>query len=184
MDGYPQIISVSKQMRKILFLIFIISILSFFIFWGINYTKTNLASLIGIITARVTINPLEIQVSAPAEVEINKVFKVETRAINKGEEKIENAKGEIFLPPKLVLIQKDSVKEIGVIPGKREKKVSWSVRGEAVGNYFVSVKVSGELKGQVISAEDSTEVIKIKKETGPRGRFQNFFDFFQERFGF
>lgn len=180
MGGYPQIISVPKQMRKILFLIFIISVLSFFIFWGTNYTKINLASLIGIITARVTINPLEARVSVPAEVEINKVFKVEARAINKGEEKIENAEGEIFLPSDLILIQNDPIKEIGVISGGREKKISWQVRGEKKGGYIVSVKVTGELRGQIISAEDSV-LVGIKesvKKTGPQNWFQNFFDLF------
>lgn len=183
MDEYSQVISMSKQMRKILFLIFIISVLSFFIFWGVNYTKINLASLSGIITAWVTINPLEVNVSAPSEVEIDKVFKVEARVINKGEEKIENARGEIFLPPELVLIQKDSAKEIGVIPGKKEKKISWSVKGEAIGSYIVSVKVSGKLKGDLISVEDSimVEVKESVRKTGPQSWFQNFFDFFQKR---
>lgn len=186
MDGYPQIIFVPKQMRKILFLIFIISVLSFFIFWGANYTKINLASLFSVITARVTINPLEVKIFALAEIEVDKVFRVEAKVINRGEEKIENAKGEVFLPPGLILIQKDSVKEIGIIPGKREKKVSWSARGEAVGNYFISFKVSGELKEQIISVEDSilVEIKESIKNTGSRSRFQNFFDFFQERFGF
>jgi len=185
MDGYPQVISMSKQMRKILFSIFIISVLSFFIFWGVNYTKINLASLLGIITAWVTINPLEVDVSAPAEAEINKVFKVEARVINKGDEKIENAKGEIFLPPELVLIRKDPIQEIGVIPGKKEKRASWTVKGEAVGNYIVSVKVSGELKGEIVTAEGSTSVKieeSIPRGTG-RGWLQNLSDFFQKLFG-
>ena len=100
------------------------------------------ASFLDIIRALVTINPLEVSIGTPAEAEIGKVFKVEARARNKGEEKIENAKAEIFLPPELVLIQKDPVKEIGVISGKREKKISWPVRGEIAGDYIVSVLVS------------------------------------------
>lgn len=188
MDGYPQVISMQRAVKKILLLLLAVFILTPFFFLGTDYFEKQLAFFSSIITAWVTINPLEAEVSAPAEVEINKVFEVEARAINKGEEKIENAKGEIFLPSGLVLIQKDPVKEIGVIPGKREKKISWSVKGEKVKmeNYIISVKVSGELKGQIISAEDSTliEVKESVKKTGPRSRFQNFFDFFQERFGF
>ena len=184
MDGYSQIIAMPKQTRKIVFSILIISILSFLIFWSINYTKINLASFSGMITAWVTINPLGVVVSVPAEVETGKVFKIEARAINKGEEKIENAKGEIFLPDGLVLLGKDPVKEIGVIPGKRERGVSWQVRGKEGGSYIVSVKVSGELKGQIISAEDSAlvEVKESVRKTGPRSWFQGFFDFFSELF--
>jgi len=80
------------------------------------------ASFLDIIRALVTINPLELDVTAPIEVEINKVFKVEAKAINKGEDKIENAKAEIFLPAGLVLLKKDSVQNMGVIRGKKDKK--------------------------------------------------------------
>src|SRR3989344_4305970 len=163
-----------------------ISILTVLILLAVFFFGFARASLWDVIKAWVTINPLVVDVSAPAEVEINKVFKLEARVANKGEEKIEDARGEIFLPPELVLIQKDSAKEIGVIPGKKEKKISWSVKGKAIGNYIVSVKVSGELKGQIISAEDSTlvEVKEFIRETESRKWLQNFFDFFQERFGF
>ena len=60
------------------------------------------------------------------------------------------------------------------------------MRGEEVGNYFISVSVSGELREQVVSAEDSI-MVKVVKLL-PKGKtwelFQNLFDFFQERFRF
>jgi len=108
---------------------------------------------------------------------------VEAKAINKGEEKIENAKGEIHLSLGLVLLKKDPIQEIGVIPGKKEKKISWSVKGEEIGNYGISVKVSGELQGKELSKESGTIMVEIIEKTVPGGRarfnlFQRFFDFF------
>ena len=142
------------------------------------------ASLLDTIRALVTINPLFVNVSAPTEVEINKVFKIEAKIINKGGEKIENAEAEILLPPGLVLIHKDPVKEIEVIPGKREKKIFWSVQGKTIGNYVILVTASGELKGQIISAEGNTlvEVKESVRKTGLRDWLQNLLGFFQERF--
>jgi len=144
------------------------------------------ASFLDMIRAWVTINPLEVNVSAPGEVEIDKAFQVEAKVINKGEEKIENVKGEIILPEGLALLKKDPAKELGVIPGKREKKISWQVQGKKIGNYVILVLVSGELKGDIVSAQGST-LVKIG-EPLPRGRgrgwFQNLFDFLRERLNF
>jgi len=130
-------------MKKILVAILAISVLAFFIV----FSSVAQASIFDMIRAWVTINPLLVDVSAPAEVEINKVFKIEAKIINKGEEKIEKAKGEIFLPSGLILLKKDPVQEIGIIPPKKEKKISWSVKGETIGSYIISVSVSGELRG-------------------------------------
>jgi len=186
MNTHTQIIYIYMQsyIKKILLFILIALVLFVFLFFGTNYFKKQLASLSSIITAWVTINPLEVKVSAPAEVEIDKVFKVEARLINKGEEKIENAKAEISLTSGLDLIKKDSIQEIGVIPGKKEKKVSWSVKGIELGNHSILVKASGELRGEPITAED-TIMIKVV-EFLPRGKgwLKNLFDLFQEWFRF
>ena len=174
-----------ESTKKILILAFITLIFVISLFFGQNYLKNQSASLWDIITAWVTINPLEVNVSAPFEVEINKVFKVEAKLINKGEEKIENAKGEIFLPEGLVLIQKDPVKKTGIIPPKKDKKISWSVKGEKTGSYIITVSGSGELRGQAISAEASTRVEVRKSLRGAQPRwFQNLLDFFQKQFRF
>ena len=156
--------------------------LAVFILIAIFFAGFAQASFWDIIKAWVTINPLEVNLSAPVEVEVDKVFKVEAKAINKGEEKIENAKGEIFLPSGLTPLKKDPVKQVGVIPGKKEKKISWSVRGEEVGNYIIAVSVSGELKGGLVSAEDSTkvEVKESLKKTQPMNWFQNFLNLFRK----
>ena len=55
--------------------------------------QTSHASFLDIIRAFVTINPLAIAVSAPTEVELNTVFKVDAKVINKVEVKIENLIG-------------------------------------------------------------------------------------------
>jgi len=140
------------------------------------------ASLWDVIKAWVIINPLSVEVSVPAEVEINKVFKVEAKAINKGEEKIENGKAEIFLPEGLSLLKKNPIQKIGAISPRKEKKIRWSIKGEEIGNYFISISVSGELRGQGISDEDSVMVKVIKPF--PKGKtlewFQNIFNSLQE----
>lgn len=135
------------------------------------------ASFLDIIRALVTINPLEVDVSAPTEAEINKVFKVEAKATNKGKDKIENAKAEIFLPAGLVLLKKDSVQNMGVIRGKKDKKVSWSVKGDSVGDYIISVLVSGEVREDIVSADAATKVT-LKEKASPPGPFLNVFQIF------
>ncbi len=140
------------------------------------------ASFLDIIRAFVTINPLALEVSAPSEVEINRVFKVEAKAINKGGVKIENAEGEIFLPVGLSLLGKSTVKKAGIIPGRKEKKISWSVKGENIGSHIVSVSISGELNGSAVSAQGNTLVV-VQAKFSPLGRpinfFQRFFNIFQ-----
>ena len=145
------------------------------------------ASFWNTIKAWVTINPLSVKVAAPLDVQVNKVFKITAEVVNKGEEKINNTKGEIFLPREgIVFLKKNPVQKVGVIPPKKEKKVSWSVKGEKEGYYVISISVSGELQEQVFSAEDSIMVRVIKPL--PKGKtwelFQNLFDFFQEWFMF
>ena len=139
------------------------------------------ASFWNMIQAWVTINPLKINVSAPAEVEINKTFKVEAKLVNKGEEKIENARGEIFLSSELTLLKKNPVQKIGALPGKKEKKVSWAVKGEKEGNYVISVSASGELREQLVKAEDST-MVKVKLSLQKKSLWQWLQDFFSRLF--
>jgi len=138
------------------------------------------SSLLDAIRAWVAINPLEIDVSAPSAVEINSVFKVTVEVTNKGEEKIENAKGEIFLPGGLVPLKKNPIQKIGVIQGKKSKKVSWTVKGVEEGSYFVAASVAGELKGDFVSIEGSTEMISVEKfSEKPQSQkwYQNIFNF-------
>ena len=170
-------------LQKFLIPILIIFVFFLFIFWGPNHLKHSLASISGIINAWVTINPLEVDVSAPSEVEINKIFLVRAKVINKGKEKIENVEAEIFLPEELKT-KKDEEQEIGTLPPHKEKIVIWPIRGDEAGNYIISVKTSGELKEKEISAQDC--VMVGIKEFFPKGQgwFQNLFDFFQKWFRF
>ena len=147
--------------------------------------QTSHASFLDIIRAFVTINPLAIEVSAPTEVELNKVFKVEVKAINKGEVKIEKLKGEIFLPPGLSLSGKNEIKNIGTIPSGREKKISWQVKGESIKDYVIAVSISGIVGGDAVSA-DGSKLVMVVKKTPPPGRlgsaFQSIFTFLQNLF--
>ena len=87
-------------------------------FLGVGVTH---ASIFDFIRAFVTINPLAVKVTVPSETDINRVFQVEANVINKGEVKIENVTGEIFLPAGLSLVGKNQVKNIGIIPKERLK---------------------------------------------------------------
>jgi len=154
--------SYSKKISLFLLAVFILTAIFFSGIIDKKETYFAQASFWNTIRAWITINPLSVDVSAPGEVKINKVFKVTAKIINKGEEKIENARGEIFLPvDKLVLLRKNPVQKIGVIPGKKEKKISWAVKGEEKGTHVITVSASGELKGQLVKAEDST-MVKVK----------------------
>ncbi len=180
MNGHSQVISMPKYTKRILLILSLIPILLVFIFLGLDYSRNQLASLSSIIVARVTINPLEVNVSAPAEAETGKAFKVEARIINKGEKAIRNAKAEIFLSEGLSL-KRPPAQNLGVIRGKKEKIVSWQIRGEITGNYFITVKAAGRLGVGEINSEDS---IMVKIITGTSPRQNNFFEFFQRFFDF
>lgn len=172
--------------NKISFFLFaVLLVTAIFFFGGKSYFAQ--ASFLDIIRALVTINPLQVSVSAPSEVELGKNFKVEVIAKNKGREKIENATSEIFLPAELTVTQKETIKKMGVITGKNEKKVLWQVRGEQLGKYIISVSVSGELKGDVVSAQGTTLVISVKEKPAPPGggpgpSFRGFFDILKRLF--
>lgn len=184
MDGDFQIIFMQSYIKKILISLFVIFVFITLLFLGMKNTGEYLASFLGVITARVTINPLEVEVYAPGVVEINKVFQVRAKVINKGEEKIENAKGEIHLPEGLVLLKKDSVKKIGIIPPKKEKKISWPVKGEKEGSYIIEVSVFGELRGDIVSAQGTTK-IEVKERLSPQVRFFEWIrNVFQQWFNF
>jgi len=144
------------------------------------------ASLLDVIRALVTINPLEVDASSPFEVEVDRVFRVEATATNKGENRIESAEAQIFISGGLVIPVgglvipgENSVKQMGVIRGERDKKVFWQVRGEEVGSYVIAIKVSGILEGTEINDEGITLVDIIEKGTpGRRNFLQIFQDFF------
>jgi len=180
MNGHSQVISMPKNTKRILLTLSLVFILLFFIFFGLDYSVNQIASIFSIVITRVTINPLEVNVSAPVEAEISKAFRVEARVINKGEKEIRNAKAEIFLSEGLSL-KRSSVQNFGIIRGKKEKKVFWQIRGDITGNYFITVKATGRLGVEDINSEDST-MVKIIGETSPSRN--NFLEFFQRFFNF
>ena len=165
---------------------FSILFLVVFVLTALFFSDFAQASFWDMIRAWVTINPLSVDVSAPKEVEVDKVFKVEAKVENKGGEKIEEVEAEIFLLEELET-KKDKEQEIGTLPPYKEKTIFWPVKGEKVGNYVILVKVSGELKEKEVFAEGSTVVEIIGKSLPGRGRFdffQEFFNFLRERFRF
>ena len=182
MNTDTQIFYMPSYAKKFLLSFLIIFLFIIFVSFGANRLDKQLASFSGIITALVRINPLEVRAFAPKKAEINKVFKVGAKLVNKGEEKIKGVRGEVFLPSGLVLVKKNSTQEAGVIPGKKEKKVSWSVRGERVGSYIVIISGSGNLKGDEVFDQDSIKVNIEESLGGLRSTtwFQDFINLFRK----
>ena len=159
-----------------------VCILAVFLSTVVLFSSTQ-ASFLDIIRALVTINPLEVTVSAPPLVEINRIFRVEARVINKGEERIGRTVAEIFLPKGLVLTGKNAAQNAGAISGNRERRIQWSVRAEQIGEYFITVSASAELKGDIITAQGTTGLVKVQQEAVSSvqsvGFFQNILNIFQ-----
>jgi len=173
-----------NYLKKIFLFFLVVFILTAVAFSGITQKKEDYvahASIWNTIKAWVTINPLDVDVSAPAEVEVNKVFKVNANIINKGKEKIKNVKGTIHLPAGLTLLNKNPVQNAGMLQGNKEKKISWRVKGTEKGNYIIAVSASGELKEELISVEDSTtievteNILGAEQKAGFLKRFLGFF---------
>lgn len=146
------------------------------VFLGINYSGIQMASLSSVVTAWVTINPLEIELIALKKAKVDRVFIIKAKIENKGKEQIDQAEAQIFLPEELKLIRGDEKQEIGLLSPETKKFIFWSAKGEKPGNYIISVKVIGKLTGNLLSAEDST-MIEIKEKKKP-GWWQRFFSFF------
>jgi len=154
--------------------------------------NTAEASFLDTIVALVAINPLHLAVSAPAEVKVGKKFKVETQVENRGEERISNVRVELFISKGLVLVRKNLVKDVGTIRGNGTKTVSWQLKGIETGNFGISARASGEVRGDVVSAEGDTIFVAIVEKSSPGGPgphsgsprsrgehfVQNFFAFF------
>lgn len=155
-------------------LVFLLSVLYFFGGTIFGNSSVIQASFYDFIKAFVTINPLDIEVSIPTEVEIGKTFKVEVTIINKGDVKIEDTEGEIFLPVELSLLGKSTVKNVGVVPGGRAKRITWQIKGNTVGQYIISVFVVGEVNGDPVNAEES-KVLSVNEQASLPGQSSNIF---------
>jgi len=164
-------------------------ILAAFFFFGIIFegrTSPAQASILDTIRALVTINPLRVSLTAPTEAEVGKTFRVEATLSNQGETKIENTRGEIFLPAGLALLKRNPVQKVKVIPAKKGKKVVWSVRGEELGNYGILVAATGFVGENFISAQSNTVIVTIQAATSPPRNnpsiFARLLGFFQNLF--
>ena len=117
---------------------------------------------------------------------MNKVFKVEANVIKKGEVRIENVTGEIFLPSELLLSGKKT-KNIGIVLAGKEKKINWSVKGESTGSYIIVVSVLGVVNNDIVTAEGGSKLVTIVEKVPPPDRlpniFERFFDFIGKWFG-
>lgn len=173
---------VFKKTTAILFVGFLVAAL--FSSGGVLPTRANIAeaSFLDIIIGLVAINPLHVSISVPAEVELRRNFKAEVTVENKGDERIRNLKVEIFTSSGLVLVNKNTVKEFGVLNGNSTKNISWQVKGTEVGYFSISVSASGEVRSDAISAQGNTALVDVVgRFPPPRPRlsvFARFLSFF------
>lgn len=112
------------------------------------------------IACTVMINPLEVSISAPSSVYLGDRFKVVAEIKNLGETKIREATAIIHLPSGLNLISGKSERTYMIIPAKGSKTTQWVVKANLVGDYFITVSVSGteETTGSLVTAEDTTKL--------------------------
>lgn len=122
----------------------------------------------------VKINPLRVSISAPAEVELEKGFKVEVVVKNRGENRISNVRVEIFISKDLILVNKNSSKKIGSIQGNKTKNISWQIKGTEIGNFSISAKAYAEIEGDAISAQGNTVIVTVVEKSLPPGKPFNF----------
>jgi len=161
-----------------------------FFFSGILIVQSSRvqAGFFDFIKALVTINPLDVEVSAPAEEELGKAFKIEATIVNKGDVKIENITAEIFLSAGLRLERKDEFEQINRLQGGKSRIVFWFVKGTDIGFHSASVSAKAEVGGDIVDADGNTVIVEIHEELPPpgqsRGIFESFLNFFRRSFGF
>lgn len=141
------------------------------------------ASILDVIRALVTINPLRVEIIPPPSAEEGSIFKVDVNLVNQGDSKLDGVSAEIFLPQGLSVVGQ-TIKNAGTIQAKRDKNISWSLTGQQ-GNYVVSVAASGKLNGQTVKSEGSA-LIMVSENPDSHGRrspFNRLFEILQNLLG-
>jgi len=167
-----------KAVKKIFSPFFIIILVAILFFSGISHNGTMRiaeASFLDTIVAFVTINPLRVHITTPTEAEVGRNFKAEVIVENRGDVRISNVEVEIFISEGLTLVRKNSSQEIGIISGNKEKQISWQVKGTETGNFSISVRASGVVRGNTVIDEGNTVLVTIKEKSHPPGKPTNFF---------
>lgn len=167
-----------NYLKKTVLVFFFVFFTIAIFFSGITPTKVTgiaEASFLDTVKSLVTINPLRVSISAPAEVELGRNFKAEILVKNRGKDKISNVRVELFTSNGLVLISKNSFKEIGAIQGNKTKKFSWQVKGTEIGNFSILVSASAEAGENVISAEGNTAIVSVIEKSSSPTYFSNLF---------
>lgn len=171
-----------KKIAFIFFVAFLVVTISFFPQLRGGTVGVAGASFWDTIIGFVTINPLRVSISVPAEADLGRNFKAEVTVENRGDERISNVMVEIFISKGLVLVNKNAIKEIGIIQGNKTKNISWQVRGTEAGNFSISVSAFAVVRGDVVSAQGNTALVTITEGTAPPrptpNVFQSFIGFF------
>lgn len=139
---------------------FILSILLTYLFaiGGIVYAQS--ASLI----ATVHVNPLEVEIILPGNVEIGEWFKITAIIINHGSEKIKHNRVSIYPPPE-VSVRGSNEKGVGILRPGGTRTISWWIRVDSPSANFVLIEVVGTLLGEEVSASDTVSIPIITTTT-------------------
>lgn len=122
------------------------------------------ASQTGIVVATVSINPLEVEVTAPSTVLVGESFKVTGVVKNLGLTRIRRSRAVLSLNPGLSLRGKEE-KSLGIIGGESEKTAHWQLKAESPGTYILLVSASGveEESGDLVEASGTT-IVKVAEK--------------------
>lgn len=164
-----------KENKKIIKTILVLPlVLGLFFFWFFAQESPVSAQTASLV-ATVSVNPLTLDLFAPASVSQGDSFKLRVEIGNLGQSKIEKVKASIFIDSGLIVRGKEE-KKAGTIQGESQKTVAWRIK--AVGDptvYIIQVEVRGIVKETGGLATISRTVkVTISPQTSLLSRLRRF----------
>ncbi len=109
------------------------------------------------VNATVKVNPLEVEIVSPNEVEFGQWFSLEVHVRNLGAEPVNNTTLEINGSQKISIRGRKRV-NLGNLAANQKKLVTFQAKANTPGEYIIQVEVNGMLIGQEITASDTTVI--------------------------
>lgn len=111
----------------------------------------------GVVTATVRPNPLQVEVEAPAVVNVGTWFDIDVTITNLGAETVTKLNAEIYTPAEITARGKK--KRIGNLGAGESQTVSWRAKATSSGSdLIVQISVKGILNNQEIIVEETTMI--------------------------
>ncbi len=109
------------------------------------------------VNATVRVNPLEVEIVSPDDVEFGQWFSLEVHVRNLGAEPVNNTRLEINGSQKISIRGRKKM-ILGVLNSNQKEIVVFQVRANLPGEYVVQAEATGDQLGQEISASDATVI--------------------------